>query len=182
MTTPTAVGPFITADEVTITPDDAVDGASGFIRDLCDWHIWPQITTTSTRPPVDGCTLLLPTLKLASVTSITCGDETLDVDSDIADDDDLSIGIVRRVDGKRWRLDDLVTVVFVHGYSDVPAAIKAVCQSLAKRWPSSASQWTTRKMGSATVSMGQGAGVLTPGSLSTVEQMIIDRYTLKAQP
>lgn len=182
MTGPTATDPFITASEITITGDDGADAASGFVRDLCNWHIWPQVTATWTRQPVDGCTVLLPTLKLTSVTSVTCGDETLDVDTDIAHDDELVIGVLRRIDGKCWPLSALVTVVGVHGYDTVPASVKAVCQSIAKRWPQSASQWTSRKMGSASVSMGTGAGAITPGSLTVVEQMVIDRYTVKPQP
>lgn len=184
MTVPTTTDPFVTADQIAISDTDAVDGASGFIRELCGWHIWPNVPATVTLRAPGGAVLMLPTLQLTAITSVTvkrdttCDPETVDLSL-------LQIypnGVIERLDRCVWPSRGTVTIAFSHGYAEVPAVIKAVCQSLAKRWPQSASPWNTRKMGSATLSMGAGAGALQPGSLTVVEQMVIDRYTLRPQP
>jgi len=180
--------PFVTSQEVTISPDDAVDGASGMIRRLCGWHIWPQQTDTVQITPRGGEQLALPTLNLVSVSSITVNGDVLDLSSVTT----WPSGVIERnpdqCDSRFWRDPDFwprhgtVTVEFTHGYGTVPPEIKAVCQSLASRWPASASQWTRRKMGSSEVAMTTGAGVVPVGSLTLVEQMVIDRYTLPRRP
>jgi len=180
--------PFVTANALTISLDDAVDGASAIIRKLCGWHIWPQVTDTVQIAPQGGSLLVLPTLKLASVTSVTVNGEALDMSTVTV----WEHGVIERNpddgDSSFWRCPNYwptfgtVSVVFVHGYDTVPPEIKAVCQSLAARWPQSASQWATRKMGSTTLETGKGLAAIQPGALTVVEQMVIDRYTLKPQP
>ena len=169
--------PFIESSEITISPDDAVAAASGFVRDSCHWHIWPQISDTRKVRPAGGELLVLPTLMLVSVESITVNGTSLDPDAVTA----WEYGVLERMDGRCWPTHGVVTVDFTHGYQGVPASIRAVCQSIAKRWPTSATPWTTRQMGSARVSA-TGTGALVPGTLTVVEQMVIDRYTIEPQP
>lgn len=179
---------FVTSDQVTISPDDAVDGASGIIRAYCGWHIWPQVAATVQVAPRGGHQLVLPTLNLVSVTSITVNGDALDLSTVTV----WPSGVIERnpdqCDSQFWRDPDFwpwhgtVTVEFTHGYENVPPEIKAVCQSLASRWPASASQWTRRRMGSSELAMTTGAGVVPVGSLTVVEQMVLDRYTLPRRP
>lgn len=196
--------PFVTADEVTISPDDAVLAASGFIRSICGWHIWPSQADTVTLQPQGGDLLVLPTLKLTGLTSVTVNGYAWDISHVTAwgygalehhtdcyadctcgwGDDGFWSGIY----GDYWLHPGWptwgsVTVEFTHGYADVPPEIRAVCQSLAKRWPLSATPWTTRKMGSASVSIAKGIGTSSPlGDLTVIESMVLDRFTLPSRP
>jgi hypothetical protein len=132
--------------------------------------------------------LALPTLNLVSVSSITVNGDALDLSTVTT----WPYGVIERnpdrCDSRFWRDPDFwprhgtVTVVFTHGYDTVPAEIKAVCQSLASRWPASASQWATRKMGSTTLETGKGLAAIQPGALTAVEQMVLNRYTLPRRP
>jgi len=170
--------PFIEADEIAITPDDAVAAATGFIRELCGWDIYPQESVTETVKPQGGASLLLSTLKLVSVQSITVNGESLDPSKVTA----WEYGELERVDCCCWPFYGSVSVEYMHGYNTVPPAIRAVAQSIAKRWPASASPWTNRKMGTASVGMSTGVGVVPLGALTVVEQMVIDRFTLPGRP
>lgn len=92
------------------------------VRSYCGWHIAPVATETVTVEG-SGATLLLPTLRLGSVTSI--------------ERDDVAIPL----DTIRWKPNGIVRgyafgsaeydVTFTHGYAETPSDIAQAVASLA---------------------------------------------------
>ncbi|MGY4543263.1 hypothetical protein ACVWY0_003196 [Arthrobacter sp. UYNi723] len=96
--------------------DPVVASAGDSIRDECGWHIAPEVATTM-KFRGTGSVILLPTLRLITVTSIT-DREGRPVDGV----DWLESGILERAAG----FPPYVEVTFVHGYRVCPRSLFAV--------------------------------------------------------
>lgn len=103
----------------------AVAAACNAVRAFCGWHIAPSVTATFGRRP-GSPVLLLPSLKVTSVTSVT--EDGATVDASVWDEDLVGDGILKRLAGA-WC--GRVAVEFVHGYETCPSEVLAVVASLA---------------------------------------------------
>lgn len=183
MTTP---GPFITTGQLALTDDDAVSAASGIIRTYCGWHIYPSLTFTLTMDGKGGEFFFLPSKYVTAVTalSVTDSDGTVTALVDGTDYQWNQQGVLERISLNGygttcwpWTLQS-VTVSFTHGYDTPPDEITALCQSIAKRWPSFASAWDSKRLGSASLSAGANAKF---GDLTPLEAMVLSRYKVHGQ-
>lgn len=98
--------------------------AASRVRGWCGWRIAPEATETFTFDARSADTLLLPTMRLAAVTSLTDDGETVTGYT-------FQTNGVIRVSPRRWF--GQVVVEATHGYPDVPAAVVGVCVSIAAR-------------------------------------------------
>lgn len=83
------------------------------VRGFCGWHIAPVQTGTFTFIANGACALILPTLKVVSVTSITEDGTAVDLS-----------GVTVRESGILWRearwLRSPIVVTVEHGYEEFP--------------------------------------------------------------
>lgn len=93
-----------------------VDSAGDSIRDECGWHIAPEVTAT-VKFRGEGTLILLPTLRLTTVTSIKDRDGV-----EIDGVDWYENGVVERAGG----FPSFVEVTFVHGFRVCPRSLLAI--------------------------------------------------------
>ena len=107
----------------------AVDDA----RRVCGWHVTPQQEDVVTLDGPGGALLVLPTLRLASVTEVVEDGVVLDLDN-------VALGHSRsgypdgrlyKKDGTCWALGHgNITVTYTHGYADAPGWWAAVLSAV----------------------------------------------------
>lgn len=107
----------------------AVDAAVATLRRMADWHIAPQRTETLTLDGSETRLLVVPTLRLTSVTAVrdVSGSAPLTLSGWRAS----QAGMIRRAAG--WPCGfGVLEVDVVHGYANAPAdllpAIAALCE------------------------------------------------------
>lgn len=125
-----STGPEL-AGSLEATDDERLAQAEALVRAFCGWHIAPSREATVTLYPDGSGTLLLPTLKLTSVTSVTEDGVAplLTTDYRVYEH-----GEILRVPPWCWASSTAgVTVVFTHGYDPAPADVTAVVQAVGKR-------------------------------------------------
>ena len=119
------------ADTLTLSVDDRLDQAEALVRSYCGWHIAPSRTGTLTLGPVRDwrrgrSRIILPSLNVTAVTV------TADGVTQVIDDEYVWTApeaILHDVAG--W--SDTLVVSFTHGYSEPPAEVTAIVQSIAQR-------------------------------------------------
>lgn len=142
MPDPIITSPFASPEELAakskgrIPEDDpdaegALTAASQRIRDYAGWHIWPQVSEVIHLNGPGLRELFLPTLFLASITSITDDGETVtvaDLDYNVGK---LTDGII---DGRCWSTKrGAVVATIVHGHPVVPAGLRYLTMQMAAR-------------------------------------------------
>jgi hypothetical protein len=149
----------------------------------CRWDPTEVVTDVDIELNGDGSVLLtLPSLNVTTVSAVQ-----------LVDDDgttrDLIIGpadgqeVTWRADGElRWRGcggwpcgDRNVKVTYSGGYGDIPADLAAALASLSKRTSGLMVGATSRRMGTAAVTLAQS---IAEGGLLITEQMVFDRYRI----
>ena len=117
------------ADYQAKGPTQALDAALATVRSYCGWQIAPVSTAESVSVwSPGGRALFLPTRKLTSIASITQNGVVLLASSYTFE----SYGVVKVVSGYFSTLTKL-TVVFTHGYTELPDDAKDVVLTLADR-------------------------------------------------
>lgn len=99
--------------------------ATAAIRNYCGWHIAPVVTEVLTVNGSGSTSLVLPTLRIADITSVEEDGQVLDADAYEWSAD----GWLRKHCWTR-RLRG-VKVSLSHGYDDCPGEIEALIKSLA---------------------------------------------------
>lgn len=119
------------ADTLRPSTDDRLDQAEALVRSYCGWHIAPSRAATITRTPVAGwlrgrSRIFLPSLHVTAVT-VTLDDVTQVAEGEYtwASPDSFISDIAG------W--SDSLALTFTHGYTDVPAEVAGVVQSIAQR-------------------------------------------------
>ena len=110
-------------------PQQALDDALATVRAYCGWHVSPSQAETVSVWSADGRTIVLETLNLTAVTSITQDAALVPVASYTFD----ANGVIRAATGAIFGRSTKLTVVFTHGYADLPDDVKGVALSLAQR-------------------------------------------------
>ena len=128
-------------------PDWFLEATGETIRAFCQWHIAPSITVTDTVPVNPDGTIMLPSLHVTAVESVSIDGLELDPSSYELH----QAGYIKRVRHSyvQWPLWPLESdrpfreypspqqvhadVTYTHGYSDLPATVKAVGLELATR-------------------------------------------------
>jgi hypothetical protein len=105
--------------------------ASAEIRRRAGWHIWPRINQTVTLNPRGARLLILPTMRLHSVTAVVADGVALD-DAGLQGLRWSSSGIVERswYAGGTWPARS-VTVTMNHGEEYLPADLELLCRQMA---------------------------------------------------
>jgi hypothetical protein len=164
------------APPMPTTEDEAV----AFVQTYCGWHIAPELDETLTLDGPGSWALILPTLHVASITSITEDGVALAEDADFTWSE---AGIVRR---RSWAGDPEVwvpgwwsseyrsiDVELVHGFAEWPPDLAAVIGTISDRRkanPIGLEQITVGPFSEKYASAG--------GALSTGELFVLDAYKL----
>lgn|GEM_PF-1144802 len=110
--------------------DAIVDSAVGTVRDVAGWHIAPQVTETLSLNSDGGRILLLPTMRIVSVTEVR----------DMSDPDRPRVLTGWRKSSRLGALSlaqgwpcgfESVEVDLVHGYAECPRSLLPVLADLA---------------------------------------------------
>ncbi len=179
---------LITKDELNSylgydLPDDRGDLlcelASGTVRAWCRWNISRETTTFV----VDGAgagRISLPTLYLYSVTSVSLDDVELTADEFTW----THAGQLYRPDGLYWTSGARnIEVTAVHGYADIPYAVKAAALSIASARASTANNPAGLKSATTgTVSRTWHAPADSGTDLSTIQQVVLGPYRVPLTP
>jgi len=125
--------PPIVAGQTVIDADFWLKAAHGAVRRFCGWHVAPTITDTLVLDGSGGREILLPSLRVVTLTSVLNDgqDVTASVDTSRA-------GILRLTTGCWTDRLGRITVTLTHGYylDEVPE-VAAVIAGVAKRGPNS---------------------------------------------
>ena len=119
------------ADYQAKGPQQALDSALATVRSYCGWQIVPVSTAemVSVWSP-GGRALFLPTRKLTAIASITQNGVVLPASSYTFE----SYGVVKVLPGGYFSTLTKLTVVFTHGYAELPDDAKDVVLTLAQRF------------------------------------------------
>jgi hypothetical protein len=131
----TVFGPELALTLTPIDDDERLMQAEAAVRSYCRWHIaGSREDTVTIYPRTATDVLMLPSLYVTAVTSVTDGGTLLDPSAYRWTQD----GYLRRTDGQWWSastvgssLLDGIVVEFTHGYTEPPADVAAVVQSIA---------------------------------------------------
>ncbi|WXW93145.1 head-to-tail adaptor [Arthrobacter phage BrayBeast] len=139
-----------------------LDSAADSIRDECEWHIAPEITTVM-KFRGDGPVILLPTLKLVTVISVTDRDGNA-----VSDVDWFENGVLERPGG----FPRYVEVTFVHGYRVCPRSLLAVVAERA----------AARAKGRVKSEALAGRSVSLEGGYDSATAAVLAKYRLRGGP
>ncbi len=140
-----ALDPFASPEDYTTAygattarTEDDLNAASQAIRDDCGWHIWPLLEDQEITLDGDGTNLIrLRTLKLVGVSSLTerkRGRGQVAETVDPAELDWSEAGLIWHDSGRCWTPRPRGIVVTIdHGYEELPASIKQLTLTLARR-------------------------------------------------
>lgn len=167
---------------------DATARAEAEVRAYCGWHIAPEQTETLTLDGPGGPLLVLPSLHVVSVTSVAENG----VELDPAGYAWSAAGVVRRTSsaatwngyyGPGWTgwTDTLrgIAVTLTHGYASMPLDVQSVIDRLAARSVEDPSQYS--QVGAVAYATGAD-GLPASGSLTALDQAVLDRYRLPPRP
>lgn len=175
MTTPAAVPPLLTLDELGELKGEIeqtrLDEAISDIREACGWHIAPSFTETVTLDGPGRSVLLLPSLHVTAVGSVTENGRELVEGTDY---EWSAKGTLRRRCGWTDRYRGIV-VEFTHGYDVVPAKLAALILDVATAAAEVPVGQQPEKIGPFEFG---GGGVV----FDSNQQRIIDRYTIPNGP
>lgn len=162
---------------MTTTPTDA-DVALATVVAYCGWHIAPSITEDVLLDGTLATVLRLPTLHLTALNSLViCETTIVDVD-DHAQVEWSQAGYLRRRAGFGGQLRGVAANI-THGYDDMPLDVQAVIDGLASRAAYPSSPYV--QVGQVRVAT-DASGLPLGGSLTSVEQSVLDRYRLPPYP
>lgn len=185
---------LITPDELntyigyTVPPDRATlmcELASGTVRTWCRWNISRETQTfVLDGPGLDR--ISIPTLYLYSVTSVTLDGKVLAADAYSW----THAGQLYRPQGYCWTSGARnISIVAVHGYQDVPYAVKAATLSLASARVASTAAMAANPTGLKTAATGTVSRTWqTPepsdinADLSTIQQVVLGPYRVPLAP
>lgn len=145
--------------------DAVADAAGESVRDEAGWHIAPEVTETLTVWSEGGVALLLPSLRVVSVSEIR--DVTGDTSEVLTGWEDRGSGILYRATG--WPVNRRLEVDLVHGHTTVPKALLPVIAHRAQA--TKITGLSNVRLGS--LSIGSGAGDTADGDDATIR-----RYSL----
>jgi hypothetical protein len=145
----------------------ALISASDAIRNYCRWHIWPSVSETVVLDGTGGLNLFLPSLRVTAVTSISetqRGATETPQTVNVTDVEWSASGMIRRHDNQYWTTRYRgVTVVFTHGYDDLPEEIVQLAVGVAGRVLSNPTRLAQVTVGQRSESYGGSAAL--PGLL-----------------
>jgi hypothetical protein len=159
----------------TTTPE--ADVALATVVAYCGWHIAPSVTEDVVLDGTTSTVLRLPTLHLTSLDTLTIGGVVIDVDDPYAVEWS-EAGYLRRSGGFGTLLRGVV-VGITHGYDAMPLDVQAVIDGLASRAVFPSSPYV--QVGQVRVAT-DASGMPIGGTLTSVEQMTLDRYRLPPYP
>lgn len=151
--------------------------AQAAVRAYCGWHIAPKIDDVLTADAEGGRTLLVPSKKINSVSSITLDGQELLGRCDWSED-----GIIQLRSG-RWpdRLQ-AVSITLNHGYDPQEVAhIQQLIMHIARRARSQPAVQSQSVNGSSMTAWGTGGNPLGIPLLDT-EKAMLDTYRLNWSP
>lgn len=148
--------------------------AEAVVRSFCGWHIAPSREETVEVRTCGGRTLLLPSMYVTAVESVTADEQALTTD----DFHWSTAGVVTHSD---WWGSGVTSVVFTHGYDEVPAEVTAIVQAVAQRATANPGSLTRQQIGpfSETYST-TGSGQVVPLGLLDAEKDLLRRYRIPA--
>lgn len=153
--------PFAYASELDSRSSDkdaAIEAASGVVRDICGWHVFPSVAETVRVRGSGASVVMLPTLHLTGVTAVR-------VDG-------------AAVSGFTWHaagyLSERVTrgaveVDIIHGYASPPPGLVDVVLAIAERIMANPTSATTERLGDYSVGY---------GGLTDLHRSVLARYTI----
>jgi hypothetical protein len=159
----------------TTTPE--ADVALATVVAYCGWHIAPSVTEDVVLDGTTSTVLRLPTLHLTSLDTLTISGVVVDVDDPYAVEWS-EAGYLRRSGGFGTLLRGVV-VGITHGYDAMPLDVQAVIEGLASRAAYPSSPYV--QVGQVRVAT-DASGLPIGGTLTSVEQMTLDRYRLPPYP
>jgi hypothetical protein len=159
----------------TTTPE--ADVALATVVAYCGWHIAPSVTEDVTLDGTTSTVLRLPTLHLTSLDTLTISGVVVDVDDTTAVQWS-EAGYLRCSSGFGALLRGVV-VGITHGYDAMPLDVQAVIDGLASRAAFPSSPYV--QVGQVRVAT-DASGMPIGGTLTSVEQMTLDRYRLPPYP
>lgn len=156
--------------------------ALGVVVGYCGWDPTAEVTSATTKlNGTDTGLLTLPTLALASITSITATDawgniSTLDPTADIEYNTagEIALKPVNSANLCAWPAGkDNVAIVWSGGNSSVPPDLAAAITSITNRLPSMG----LSKAAIGTATLQYGPAYMT-GDLLAIEKYVLDRYRI----
>jgi hypothetical protein len=175
VTTPAAVPPLITLDELGELKgpigQTRLDQAISNIREACGWHIAPSFTETVTLDGPGRSVLRLDSLHVTAVESVTENGREL---VEWTDYEWSAKGTMRRRGCWTDRYRGIV-VEFTHGYDTLPAELAALILDVATAAAAQPVGQQPEKIGPFEFG---GGGVVFDAN----QQRIIDRYTVGTGP
>lgn len=154
------------------TAADRLAQAEGTVRDFCRWHIAPSKADQVDVTGSGYVTHVLPTRHLTAVADVTLDGTPLVEDVHFSVD---PIGILRRIDGGRWR--GRLRLTMTHGYPTPPPAVQAIIGDLAK--VADLVGMSTVVAGPFTATVDRGAGSSGVVGLSGPQRAALSRYALE---
>lgn len=144
-------------------------------RRYCGWHVTPSDSYPVVLDGPGSPLLVLPTLRVGSITALSEDGVALDVDADIR----WSVrGLVRKVNGCFWtdKFQGIEATV-VHGYEDAQDWQAAVL-SLVDRWSDLPEGGRARVIGPFQYADREQAGEV----FTAMERYVLDMYALEKSP
>ena len=178
MPIPAGVESDVLVDSLVSSEADRLRQAEGLVRDYCRWHVAPSRTETITLRPSGSAILILPSLRVTSVTSVTEDGATVDVGTYYLDTDDSTL--VRTCGG--WSTRPLL-VTLEHGYVETPAAVIGVIRAVAQRAVDNPGSRPRDQVGPFADSFSQVGFNQAPAlALLDAEKATLDEYRLPSRP
>ncbi len=151
--------------------------AEAVVRSYCGWHIAPARTEDITVDGEGGTVQVLPSLHVTEVTAVVDDDATVDAD----DYTTRTYGVLERHYGN-WGQRKIV-VSLTHGYTEAPAEVAGIVQSVAQRAVQNPGSLVRTQDGPFSDTYSQtGFNQSLPLALLDAEKAILDRYKLPPRP
>lgn len=163
------------AISLVATEADRLMQAESLVRGFCGWHIAPSRTESVTVDPSYAAALILPTLRLTSVTTVTEGGTPVTDEFTWT-----AAGILMRT--YRFWTTGPVVVSLSHGYASPPPEVTAVVQAVAQRALDNPGSRPRGQVGPFADSFSQVGFNQAPAlALLDAEKQILDRYRIPAR-
>lgn len=120
---------YVAFDTATPNVGVAVDAAVDYLRATAGWHVFPEVTETLVLDGDGGHVLVLPTLRVSSVSSVRMlGDLVASTAYSWSQNGEVKL----KADHAAWTEEYRgVEVTLTHGFSDPPRLLKALAQVVA---------------------------------------------------
>lgn len=153
----------------------ALDVATALVRALCGWHVTPEVSETVAVRGNGSTVLQLPSLRVASVASVTDEDGTEVTGYRVAAEGYLY--------GHRWGTGHVYDVTLTHGFEEAPDLAQVILRTAARGISSpDGSVATSLSLGSARIGLGGESKLSAAGALPQADLAVLARYALPPLP